>query len=142
MDTQSNALQEAPVAFNPVTDRKVWDVRDAVVDALEGSYDLEQDTKRELFDTISAKINLGTNPFSQFNVTVSLFGEEVFSVTVSDVDSEEEATAYVLDDISIDDVSLEVSLSSNGEYGSFSGSIWSALDDIIRDNLDATAEAV
>lgn len=78
--------------------------------------------------------------FASYQVVVSLFDEELFTVNNVEANSEYAAEAMVSDNISIDSIRLQVEVSYEGDYGTYSGDGW--LDDHVTDNLsyDVTEE--
>ena len=80
----------------------------------------------------------------KYQVNVSAFGNHIMSVEV-EADSEDEAQERVEHDIDIDDIELNFTISSHGEYGAGStdDNSWNIdLASIITDNLEYYVEEV
>lgn len=86
--------------------------------------DIDRETAKSLYDYIEAELGTGyANPFTSFEVTVSLWGNDILTVTV-EADDESSACDMVSDEIELDDLSVAFNLSTNagnGGYGSFDG---------------------
>ena len=86
--------------------------------------EIDRETAKSLFDYIEAELNTGhANPFTSFEVTVSLWGNDILTVTV-EADDESSACEMVSDEIELDDLSVAFNLSTNagnGGYGSYDG---------------------
>ena len=112
-----------------------------------GNGEIDRETAKSLYDYIEAELNTGwANPFTSYEVTVSLWGQDILTVTV-EADDESSACDEVSDNISIDDLSISFNIETtggNGGYGSYDGevSMWSSFADNVLEHLEYSATEV
>lgn len=144
MDTQSTPqVVEFNDSFHMRKATVFYGVQAGLSQAVDNG-EIERATARSLFDYIEAELETGyANPFKTFEVTVSLWGNDIFTVEV-EADDESSACDEVSDNISLDSLSVAFNAetnSGNGGYGSFDGEVssWSNIYDHIVEALEYSA---
>jgi len=120
--------------------------REAIIEVMREEADntMTNEDATELANKLLSRLDLDTvdTLVRKFTVTISVFGNEI--ITLEDVEAEDENAAcnIIESEISISDISASFTISTNeaSEDGSFNG--WDFdLEDVIRDNMEVTAEA-
>ena len=120
--------------------------REAIIEVMreEAENTMTNEDATELANKLLSRLDLDTvdTLVRKFTVSISVFGNEI--ITLEDVEAEDENSAcnIIESEISISDISASFTISTNeaSEDGSFNG--WDFdLEDVIRDNMEVTAEA-
>lgn len=146
MDTQSTEVEAFDPERHMSRTRAHMGVEAGLRSAMENG-EIDRETAKSLYDYIEAELNTGwANPFTSFEVTVSLWGDDILSVIV-EADDEQSACDEVSDNISLDDLNISFNIETtggNGAYGSFDGGVssWSNIYDSIVEHLEFSATEV